>query len=124
MKLHRQSVAITGSTGAAVVGYTARPINGVVHAIQYDAPASSALSSTATLNIKGETSGIIILDSLAVGSADFIKYVREDTVVNSTNGTAATFVQIPIIDERVSVTVGVTTATGLTGTFYVITEGA
>jgi hypothetical protein len=123
MKLNRQSVSITGSTLGSV-GYTGRPINGVIHAIQYDASTALALSSTASLTIKGETSGVIVLDSLAVGAADFIKYVREDTVVNSTNGVAATFVQIPIIDERVSIAVGVTTATGLTGTFYVISEGS
>lgn len=121
MKLSRQSVAVTGSTGGTVTAYTGRPINGVVHAIQYDA---GTLSSTATLQIKGATSGIIVLDSLAVGSADFIKYVREDTVVNSTNGSASTFVFIPIIDERVSITVGVCTASTVTGTFYVITEGS
>lgn len=126
MKIIKESVSVTVAVSTSgATAYTARPMNGLIHAVEYVRGSASQLSSTATLTIKGSVTGNIILDSLAVGGASFFKYVRENTVVDTTNGAVTTVAcMVPVVDERVSVAVGDTTGNNLSGTFNIFLEGA
>ena len=97
-------------------------INGGIRAIQYST-AAGALSSTATLDIETEDSGVSILTSLAVGASGWVK-APALIVVNTTNGALANCDRmVPVANERVQVTVVNSSKAAQIGTFNVFVEG-
>ena len=125
MKLVSKRISVITTTAASTdTFYSTGPANGLVHAVVYTKSTSATISSSALLSITGKDSGRDILTSLTVGSASYIKYIRESTVVDTTNGTSTGAMLVPIVDERIKVTIGNSSVSNQLGTFDVILEGA
>ena len=129
MYLRKHDISVVAGTSKGDVEYTS-VFNGFVHCIDYIKSTGTALSSTATLAIVTEQTSQNVLASLAVGAASFRKCPRISTVVNSTNSTltpctgGGDFAEyIPVVGERLKLTVAACSAAAQVGTFRVYTMG-
>lgn len=134
MFLRKFEVALsvtTTSAGGTDTAYSDRPVNGLIHSINYTT-GTTVFSSSANIAITGEGSGQTIFTTLAA-AASWVYYPRSRAIVDTTgdviNPTSAggsesnTEEKIPIVDERIKVVVTNTTA-AQDGTVTVYVEGA
>ena len=120
MFAQKHTVTLTGSTAGAVTGYTP-VLNGALSSVRYSS--GGTLSSTALLTIANEGTDETMY-SKALGSAAATVRPRmavcrsTGTTVYNTTGTANPVVDYGVFaNERAALTIGKTTATGVTGTF-------
>ncbi len=131
MYFTKSTITIEADSTAASTPQYSGVLNGLVHAIVYrpTASADTILSTTSTvaLDIEGTTDKHIFNGT--IGSTDmWRKYVRE-SAVDSTGGaigntTDFPLVGIPLVNERVKLSLGLSTAEDLTGYLDIIVEGA
>lgn len=131
MFITKHSVTITAdSTGESTPLYTTNPLNGLVHSIVYKPTTDVAtiLSTTCTLklDIEGDTDAAVWNRTLA--STDMFRVYPRVSAVDTTgaaigNTTDYPFDKIPVDDKRIKITLGLSTAAGLTGTLEIYVEG-
>lgn len=121
MYVTKHAVTVVAATSKGDIEYTG-VINGGIRAIQYTTT-SGALSSTATLDIQTEDSGVSVLTSSAIGAASWAK-APALTVVNTTNVAIANCDRmVPVANERLKITVAATSVAAQTAVFNVFVEG-
>lgn len=110
----RESVVslVTGSDSAAS-GYS-ESLNGLLHSIHYQRPASSQLSTTAVLAVTGERSGLTYLSHALTSTVDLTFMPRGPIHNSSAGSTNAGGDRLPVSNERLlfSVTAGGATKSG------------
>jgi hypothetical protein len=117
--IEKYVATVTTTTGLIGTGYTPNIGSGYVVSVVTD----GTISSTADLTIKGETNGQDILVSTTVGTSG-TRYIRQNTVINSTGGTSTGSSLIPVANERIEVSVAASSASALVGTLTFMIEGA
>jgi hypothetical protein len=98
----RDTSTFTTSASSAASVTTTKAFNGLLHAIHYTRDSTAtAMSTTATVAITGETSGINYFTHTLVSTADISFYPRQN--IHSTAGsTIAGFELMPIVNERLT----------------------
>lgn len=131
MYLTKDTITILADSTAASTPQYSNVLNGVIHEIVYrpttDAATILSTTSTVVLDIEGTTDKHVFSGTIA--STDmWRKYIREQPM----DSTGALFgattdyvpVMIPVVNERVKLSLALSTAEDLTGYLDIIVEGA
>lgn len=127
MYLLKNQFDIVCTSSKGNIAYSEGPMNGLVHSLYYQLSTALALSDTSLLSLESEITGMKMLDEVALGAASRNINPRWANSIDSTGGALSTdansLAKIPIVNERLKLTVAASSAALLTGTFYVFTEG-